>query len=71
MQVGATTVSAYLCEVFGIVSVTVALHFVHVFIAVPSAVQVGCFVTTVLPYVWLVHPQVSLYVFATDGLYVG
>ncbi len=71
MQVGATTVSAYLCEVFGIVSVTVALHFVQVFVFVPSDVQVGCFVITALPYVWLVHPQVNLYVFATDGLYVG
>ena len=63
--------SAYLWEVFGIVSVTVALHFVQVFVFVPSDVQVGCFVITALPYVWLVHPQVSLYVFATDGLYVG
>ena len=63
--------SAYLCEVFGIVSVTVAPHCVQVFVFVPSAVQVGCFVTTALPYVWLVHPQVNLYVFATDGLYVG
>ena len=41
--------AAYLCEVFGIVSVTVALHFVQVFIAVPSDVQVGCFVTTEFP----------------------
>ena len=41
--------SAYLCEAFGIVSVTVALHFVQVFIAVPSDVQVGCFVTTEFP----------------------
>ena len=41
--------SAYLCEVFAIVSVTVALHFVQVFVFVPSDVQVGCFVTTEFP----------------------
>ena len=63
--------ATYLCEVFAIVSVTVAPHCVQVFVFVPSDVQVGCFVITALPYVWLVHPQVNLYVFATDGLYVG